>query len=166
MNKQLRGGLLLALAALIWGMAFSAQSEAGKHMGPFAFTAARSFITFFCAAALRGGGQPRQATRDAGGGSAPVCLHKARRAAGRGDVRRHGAATGGPDHRPQRRQERLYHGAVHRHRAHPRPDLLPPALGRADVARRGAVAGRAGAVVRQGWLHHRPWRPGDAGLRG
>ena len=47
MRKQFRGGLLLALAALIWGMAFSAQSEAGKHMGPFAFTAARSFITFF-----------------------------------------------------------------------------------------------------------------------
>ena len=47
MNKQLRGGLLLALAALIWGMAFSAQSEAGKYMGPFFFTAARSFITFF-----------------------------------------------------------------------------------------------------------------------
>lgn len=47
MDKRLRGPLLLALAALIWGMAFSAQSEAGKHMGPFAFTAARSFITFF-----------------------------------------------------------------------------------------------------------------------
>ena len=47
MNKQLRGGLLLALAALIWGMAFSAQSEGGKYLGPFAFTAARSFITFF-----------------------------------------------------------------------------------------------------------------------
>src|SRR5699024_4270179 len=27
--------------------AFSAQSEAGKYMGPFFFTAARSFITFF-----------------------------------------------------------------------------------------------------------------------
>ena len=36
MDKRLRGPLLLALAALIWGMAFSAQSEAGKHMGPFA----------------------------------------------------------------------------------------------------------------------------------
>lgn len=46
MNKQLRGGFYLALAALIWGMAFSAQSEGGKYMGPFAFTAARSLITF------------------------------------------------------------------------------------------------------------------------
>lgn len=46
MNKQLRGGFYLALAALIWGMAFSAQSKGGKYMGPFAFTAARSLITF------------------------------------------------------------------------------------------------------------------------
>ena len=30
MNKQFRGGLYLALAAFIWGMAFSAQSEGGK----------------------------------------------------------------------------------------------------------------------------------------
>ena len=46
MNKQFRGGLYLALAAFIWGMAFSAQSEGGKYMGPFAFTAVRSLITF------------------------------------------------------------------------------------------------------------------------
>lgn len=46
MNKSFRGALCLAFAALIWGMAFSAQSEAAKSMGPFAFTAARSLITF------------------------------------------------------------------------------------------------------------------------
>lgn len=46
MSKQLRGGLYLALAALIWGMAFSAQSEGASHMQPFSFTAVRSLITF------------------------------------------------------------------------------------------------------------------------
>lgn len=44
--RHLRGSLYLILAAMIWGMAFSAQSEAGAHMGPFFFTAARSLITF------------------------------------------------------------------------------------------------------------------------
>ena len=46
MNKQLRGSAYLVLAALIWGMAFSAQSEGSEHMGPLSFTAVRSLITF------------------------------------------------------------------------------------------------------------------------
>jgi len=45
MNRQLRGSIYLFLTALIWGMAFSAQSEAARHMGPFTFTAVRSLIT-------------------------------------------------------------------------------------------------------------------------
>ncbi|NLF28224.1 MAG: DMT family transporter [Clostridiales bacterium] len=45
MSKQLRGSIYLFLTALIWGMAFSAQSEAARHMGPFTFTAVRSLLT-------------------------------------------------------------------------------------------------------------------------
>lgn len=46
MNKQLRGSLCLLAAALVWGMAFAAQSAAMDQVQPFTFNAARSFITF------------------------------------------------------------------------------------------------------------------------
>lgn len=46
MNRSIRGSAYLIAAALIWGLAFSAQSVAGESMGPFAFTAARSLVSF------------------------------------------------------------------------------------------------------------------------
>ena len=45
MKNQIRGSLYLTIAALVWGMAFAAQSTAMDHVGPFAFTAARSLIS-------------------------------------------------------------------------------------------------------------------------
>ena len=42
--KQLRGALLLMLAALIWGTAFVAQSIGMDHIGPFTFNSVRNFI--------------------------------------------------------------------------------------------------------------------------
>ena len=42
--KQLRGALLLTLAALIWGTAFVAQSLGMDHVGPFTFNGVRNFI--------------------------------------------------------------------------------------------------------------------------
>ena len=42
--KQLRGALLLMLAALIWGTAFVAQSVGMDHIGPFTFNSVRNFI--------------------------------------------------------------------------------------------------------------------------
>ncbi|MFA6947984.1 MAG: DMT family transporter [Eubacteriales bacterium] len=45
-NKQIRGTLLLALCALIWGSAFVAQSEGANVVGPFTFNAARCIMSF------------------------------------------------------------------------------------------------------------------------
>jgi len=42
--KQLRGALLLMLAALIWGTAFVAQSVGMDHIGPFTFNSVRNFV--------------------------------------------------------------------------------------------------------------------------
>ncbi len=48
MNKTRKdnriGSLLLALAAVIWGSSFVAQTTGAEHIGPFTFTAARSFL--------------------------------------------------------------------------------------------------------------------------
>lgn len=46
MTKRIRGNLLLLLAALIWGVAFVAQSEGMKYVGPFTFIAVRNFLGF------------------------------------------------------------------------------------------------------------------------
>lgn len=43
-TKQLRGGAMLMLTALIWGTAFVAQSVGMDYLGPCAFTAVRNFI--------------------------------------------------------------------------------------------------------------------------
>ncbi len=50
-KNNLKGSSILLVAALIWGLAFVAQSDAANHIPPFAFNALRSFI----AAALLGG---------------------------------------------------------------------------------------------------------------
>ena len=42
--KQLKSSLLLLLTAVIWGVAFVAQSTGMDHVGPFTFNAARSVI--------------------------------------------------------------------------------------------------------------------------
>lgn len=44
MKKQLRGGVLLLLATVIWGSAFVSQSIGMDHIGPFTFQAVRSFL--------------------------------------------------------------------------------------------------------------------------
>lgn len=44
MGQQWKSLLLLVLAALIWGAAFSAQSIAGEHVGAFTFNATRFYI--------------------------------------------------------------------------------------------------------------------------
>ena len=45
--KKWYGYLLLLLTALIWGMAFSAQSAGMDHMGPFTFQSVRCFLGAF-----------------------------------------------------------------------------------------------------------------------
>lgn len=50
-KNNLKGSAILLLAALIWGLAFVAQSDAADHIPPFAFNALRSII----AAVLLGG---------------------------------------------------------------------------------------------------------------
>ena len=66
--RQLRGGAMLMLTALIWGTAFVAQSVGMDYLGPCAFTAVRNFIG--CVALLpvialasrpRSGAQPEEA---------------------------------------------------------------------------------------------------------
>ena len=42
--KSLRGSLLLLLTAVIWGMAFVAQSAAADSIGSFTFNSVRSLI--------------------------------------------------------------------------------------------------------------------------
>jgi len=43
-SKQIRGSLLLLIAALIWGSAFVAQSEGMDYVGPFTFASVRFII--------------------------------------------------------------------------------------------------------------------------
>lgn len=45
MKSNLKGSLILILTALIWGMAFAAQSTATDYMGPFTFVCIRFGIT-------------------------------------------------------------------------------------------------------------------------
>lgn len=45
MKSNLKGSLILILCAFIWGMAFSAQSNATNFIGPFTFVFLRSLIT-------------------------------------------------------------------------------------------------------------------------
>lgn len=44
MKKQIRGSVILLLAAVIWGGAFVAQSEAMDHVTPFTYNAARMLL--------------------------------------------------------------------------------------------------------------------------
>ncbi len=44
MQRKLRGIFVLLFTTIIWGSAFSAQSEAMKFMGPFSFQAVRCFL--------------------------------------------------------------------------------------------------------------------------
>ncbi len=44
MSKNLKGNLVLLLAAVIWGLAFSAQDLAARHLSTFSVIAIRSFI--------------------------------------------------------------------------------------------------------------------------
>lgn len=67
-TKQLRGGAMLMLTALIWGTAFVAQSVGMDYLGPCAFTAVRNFIgcvallpVIGLASRLRSGAQPEEA---------------------------------------------------------------------------------------------------------
>jgi len=46
MNRNLKGSLILVLAALVWGLAFVAQKDAAGGIGLFSFTFARSALTF------------------------------------------------------------------------------------------------------------------------
>ncbi len=53
MNKLvLRQSLILFLTAVIWGVAFVAQSVGMDYVGPFTFSAVRNVIGWSCAAAL------------------------------------------------------------------------------------------------------------------
>lgn len=67
-TRQLRGGAMLMLTALIWGTAFVAQSVGMDYLGPCAFTATRNFIgcvallpVIALASRLRSGTQPEEA---------------------------------------------------------------------------------------------------------
>lgn len=66
-TRQLRGGAMLMLTALIWGTAFVAQSVGMDYLGPCAFTATRNFIgcvallpVIALASRLRSGTQPEE----------------------------------------------------------------------------------------------------------
>lgn len=43
-SRQIRNSLILVLTALIWGVAFVAQSTGGDAAGPFSFNGIRSLI--------------------------------------------------------------------------------------------------------------------------
>ena len=45
MTKNARGALALFLCSFFWGMAFSAQSNAMRHIGPYTFVFLRSTMT-------------------------------------------------------------------------------------------------------------------------
>lgn len=62
MNRNLKGSIILIFTAFIWGMAFSAQSAATDHIGPFTFVFARflvsSIVLFAVYPLLRGKPDP------------------------------------------------------------------------------------------------------------
>ena len=45
MKSNTKGSLILILTSFIWGMCFSAQSNATQYVGPFTFVCLRSMIT-------------------------------------------------------------------------------------------------------------------------
>ncbi|SFB27200.1 EamA-like transporter family protein [Acetitomaculum ruminis DSM 5522] len=47
MERQIKGSLLLLTTAIIWGLAFVAQSKGMDYIGPFTYNMARHFIAFF-----------------------------------------------------------------------------------------------------------------------
>lgn len=46
MKNNLKGGIILSIAALIWGTTFVAQEEAAKYIGSFTLNCLRSFVGF------------------------------------------------------------------------------------------------------------------------
>lgn len=68
MRAQLKGSLALLAAAFVWGMAFSAQSNAMRYVQPFTFVFLRSGITFVVLMAA----MPLFQKIAPGGGSAPA----------------------------------------------------------------------------------------------
>ncbi len=46
MKNNLKGGIILAVAAIIWGSTFVAQEEAAKYIGSFTLNCLRSFVGF------------------------------------------------------------------------------------------------------------------------
>ncbi len=46
MRNNIKGNLMLVLCAVIWGVAFVAQSVGMEHVGPFTFQAVRTFLGF------------------------------------------------------------------------------------------------------------------------
>lgn len=52
MKRNIKQNSLALLAALIWGVSFSAQSMCAAHIGPLTFNAARSLIAFAALAAV------------------------------------------------------------------------------------------------------------------
>ncbi len=46
-HQKYKGAMMLLAASLIWGFAFAAQSAGMEHLGPFAFSAARSYLGAF-----------------------------------------------------------------------------------------------------------------------
>lgn len=66
--RNTKGTLILVLAALIWGVAFVAQTSAGDSVGAFTFNAARSFVgvIFLVAVIAVRGGKGKQNRKNTG----------------------------------------------------------------------------------------------------
>lgn len=71
-EKQLRNTLLLLLGALIWGVAFVAQSVGSGYVGPYTFLAARSWLACVFLAGLM---LVRRADRRRRGTGLPFWIH-------------------------------------------------------------------------------------------
>ena len=44
MSKKLRGSIMLLMTAMIWGLAFVAQSDGMNYVGPFTYNASRTLL--------------------------------------------------------------------------------------------------------------------------
>ena len=73
-----KGPLLLLVTAILWGMAFVAQTTAANDVGPFTFNASRNFIgALFLSGVIafrRRSGQDKPATDDGAGYSKRTLL--------------------------------------------------------------------------------------------
>lgn len=138
-----KGPLLLVITAVLWGLAFTAQTQAAQNVDPFTFNASRNLVGALVLSAVIAARRPKRALQEGPATCEGAHAHDAYAAP---------SAQDGPDSRGhahskakrvrvgQRPSGRMRPG-VHGRSGHGRDDR--PAPGRRDLARAGIACGVA-----------------------